>query len=218
MRVSGMVGRGWRMHRDLVLCVVLMIVATVIATNGAGRPEYRVTTLELNLSAAAVVGFLINFIASLLYVAYRHDQSDALALAGARIGVSLFGLLFAIALFQFHFFFAVWWIWDRTLLWAALVVPAYVSYLLFRRPANPGQIPTLGAVLGILAFLDLPLGFFSVALRVTRSSSSRQVDTAYSPQASILLIVALAATATWFMSRWEIIRRREANRDPMIMA
>lgn len=218
MRVSPKAAREWQMHRDLLFCAVLIIVTTVIASNGSGRPEHRVTFLELNLSAAAVTGFLTNFVASLFYIAYRQDQSDAWALAGARVGVVLFVLLFAVALFRFHSFFAVWWIWDRALLWAVLVVPAYVSYLLLRRSANPGQVPTLGAVLGILAFLDLPLAYFSVVLRATRAAMSRQIDAAYSPTASMLLIVALTATATWLMSRWEMIRRREADRESMVMA
>ena len=216
MKASWKAAREWHMHRDLFFCVFLVTVATVIASQGSGRPAHRVIFLELNLSAAAVAGFLANFIASLFYVAYRQDRSDAWALAGARVGVMLFGLLFIVALFRFHSYFAVWWVWDRALSWAVLVVPAYVSYLLLRRYANPGQVPTLGAVLGVFAFLDLPLAYFSVALRSARTTANRQIEGACLPMGSIVLLVALAAAATWFMSRWEIIRRREADGDPTI--
>ncbi len=213
-----MAGHGWRRHREILCCAFLVVVAAVIASNGSGRPESRVTFLELNLSVAALVGFVTNFTASLFYVAYHQEQSDAWALAGARLGVTLSGILFALALFRFHSSFSVWWIWDRALVWAALVVPVYVSYLLLRGYANPGQGPTLGAVLGILAFLDLPLAYFAVVLRATRTSLSRQIDGAYSLTGSMWLIVALAATATWLLYRWEITQREEARREAIIMA
>lgn len=83
----------------------------MIASHGSGRPEHRMTSLELNLSAVAVAAFPTNFIASsLLYVAYRQAPADAWALARARVGVTLFGLLLVVALFRFHSLFAVGWV------------------------------------------------------------------------------------------------------------
>jgi hypothetical protein len=146
-------GEEWRKHRDFLFCAVLVLAATVIASNGSRKPEFRITFLELNLTAAVLVGFLTNFIASLFQVAYHDEQSDAWALAGARVGVTLSIILFAVALFRFHSFFSVWWVWDRALVWAALVVPVYVSYLLLRESANPGQGPTLGGCLAFSRFL-----------------------------------------------------------------
>jgi len=210
--------QAWRRHRGILLCAFLVIVAAVIASNGSGKPESRVTFLELNLSVAALVGFVTNFTASLFFVAYHQKQSDVWALAGARLGVTLSGILFGLALFRFHSFFSVWWIWDRGLVWAALVVPVYVSYFLLRGYANPGQGPTLAAVLGILAFLDLPLAYFSVVLRASHTSLSKQIDRAYSLTESMWLSVALAATATWVMYRWEITQRKELDQKPIITA
>ena len=211
-------GHRWCRHWEILFCAFLIIVAAVIASNGSGRPESRVTFLELNLSAAALVGFVTNFTASVFYVAYHQEQSDAWALAGARLGVMVSSILFGLALFRFHSFFSVWWIWDRALVWAALVVPVYVSYFLLRGYANPGQGPTLAAVLGILAFLDLPLAYFSVVLKATRTPLSKQIDAAYSLTESRWLIVPLAAAATWLMYRWEITQRKEAERKPILMA
>ena len=209
---------GWRKHWEILLCAFLVIAAAVIANRGSGRPESRISFLELNLSAAALVGFVTNFAASLFYMAYRQEQSDAWALAGARLGITLSGILFGLALFRFHSFFSVWWIWDRALVWAVLVVPVYVSYFLLRGYANPGQGPTLAAVLGILAFLDLPLAYFSVVLRASHTSLSKQIDRGYSLTGSLWLIVALAALATWLMYRWEITQRKKLDQEPIIMA
>jgi hypothetical protein len=212
------IGEEWRKHREFLFCSVLVVVAVVIANHGGGRPERRITFLELNLGAAVLVGFVTNFIASLFYVAYHEEQSDAWALAGARVGVALSIILFAAALFRFRSLFSVWWVWDRALVWIALVVPVYVSYLLLREYANPGQGPTLGAAFGILAFLDLLLAYFAVVLRATRVCLSKQFDGAYSLTASMWWIVALAAAATWLMYRWEIIQRKDADQDAMIVA
>lgn len=217
-RHGGRAVEKWRKHREFLFCAVLVIAVTVIATHGSGSPVLRITFLELNLSAAALVGFLTNFMASLFYVAYHDEESDAWALAGARVGVTLSIIEFAVVLFWFHFFFSLWWVWDRALVWEALVVPVYVSYLLLRESANPGQGPTLGAVLGILAFLDLPLAYFSVVLRTTHTSLNKQIDGAYALASSMWLIAALAAAATWLMYRWEIVQRKDAEQGAMIMA
>jgi hypothetical protein len=211
-------GEEWRKHREFLFCAVLVVAALIIASNGSGRPEFRITFLEFNLSVAALVGFITNFIASLFYIVHHQEQSDAWALAGARVGVMLSVLLFVAAPFRFRSLFSVWWVWDRALIWATLVVPVYVSYLLLRESANPGQGPTLGAVLGILAFLDIPLAYFSAVLRATRVSFSKQIDGAYSLTASMWWIIALAAAAIWLMYRWEIIRRKDSDQDAMIAA
>lgn len=215
-----MASAGYRLcrHWEILCCAFLIIAAAVIASNGSGKPESRVTFLELNLSVAALVGFVTNFTASLFYVAYHQEQSDVWALAGARLGLTLSGTLFGLALFRFHSCFSVWWIWDRALVWAALVVPVYVSYFLLRGYSNSGQGPTLAAVLGILAFLDLPLAYFSVVLKATHTPLSKQIDATYSLTESRWWIVPLAAAATWLMYRWEITQRKEAEREPILMA
>ena len=212
------VGLRWRKHAEFLSCALVVIVTAVIASNGSGRPESRVTFLELDLVVAILIGFVTNFAGSLFYVAYHEEQSDAWALARARIGVTVAIILFAFALFRFHSLFSVWWVWDRALIWAALVVPLYVSYLLLRGYANPGQGPTLAAVFAIFAFLDLPIAYFAAVLRVTPASLSKQIDGAYSLTASMWLIVALAVAATWLMYRWEVRQRNEGDRSPVTVA
>ncbi|SRR6266849_2487360 len=54
-----------------------------------------------------------------------------------------------------HDLFAIWWTWNAVLTTALLLWAVYMSYLILRHYSNPGQTPTLAAVLAIFAFLDL---------------------------------------------------------------
>jgi hypothetical protein len=74
-----------------------------------------------------------------------------------------------------------------------------------RRSANLGQGSTLGAVLSVFAFLDLPLAYFSVVLRQRRSSSVARLNGALPSLVCICVsLTALAAVAIWLLYQREL--------------
>jgi heme exporter protein C len=160
-----------RINRRFWGCALLLLAIIAIAAGGSQEPAQRLLSSELAITLAAIICFATNFVSSMLYLAHRQTQADALALAATQVGVLFLSAILVGGPFWFHHLFDVWWAWDRVLTWSVLVWPIYLSCLLRRRYADLGQASTLAAILSIFAFLDLPLAYFSVVLRQGRGSS-----------------------------------------------
>jgi heme exporter protein C len=185
-------------------CAFLLLASIAIVSSGSREPAQRLLSSELALALAVIICFATNFVSSIVYLAHRQTQADALALAAEQVGVLFLSVLLVGGLFWCHRLFAVWWTWDKVLTWGVLVWPVYLSCLLLRRYANLGQASTLAAVLSIFAFLDLPLAYVSVILRQRHSSSIARLNG--SPASLVCICVgltALAAAAIWLLYQRE---------------
>lgn len=206
-----------RMNRGILGCAFLILASIAIASSGSGEPAQRLLSSELALTLAAIICFATNFVSSIFYLAHRQAQADALALAAAQVGVILLSALLVGGPFWFHHLFAVWWAWDRVLTWGVLVWPIYLSCLLLRRYADLGQASTLAAVLSIFAFLDLPLGYFSVVLRQGRGSPVVWMNGGPPSLAcTCVSFTMLAAVATWLLYRRERNRQEVESQEALI--
>jgi ABC-type transport system involved in cytochrome c biogenesis permease subunit len=206
-----------RIHRGILGCAFLLLASIAIASSGSREPAQRLLSSELALTSAAIICFATNFISSILYLAHRQAQADALALAAAQVGVIFLSALLVGGPFWFHHVFAVWWTWDRVLTWGVLVWPVYLSCLLLRRYANLGQAATLAAVLSVFAFLDLPLAYFSVIVRQRRSSSVARLNGALPSLVCICVsLTALAAVAIWLLYQRELDQQEVEAQEALI--
>jgi heme exporter protein C len=193
-----------RVNREILGCAFLMLATIAIASSGSREPAQRLLLSELALTLAAIICFTTNFVSSILYLARRQAQADALALAAAQVGIIFLSAVLVGEPFWFHRLFAVWWPRDTVLTWGVLVWPVYLSYLLLRRYANLGQASTLAAVLSVFGFLDLPLSYFSVILRQRRSSSVARLNGDLPSLVWICVsLTALAAVAIWLLYQRE---------------
>lgn len=111
--------------------------------------------------------FAISLIGSIGYLAYRRahpdwaQASDALALAGAEVGVVYCTVVLITGPLWGRRAWGIWWTWDWRLTTTLVLWLIYVSYLLLRRFAAGPQVQTLAAVLGIFGALDVPIVYMS---------------------------------------------------------
>ncbi|MHC1789143.1 cytochrome c biogenesis protein [Solidesulfovibrio sp.] len=110
----------------------------------------------------SLVSFFLVFVASILYLAKRRDAYARLAGAAAELGVLLSGLALATGMCWARPIWGVWWTWDPRLTTTLVMWFVYAAYLLLRASDVGGQRKdTVLAVLGVVAFLDVPLVFVS---------------------------------------------------------
>ena len=115
----------------------------------------------------AMILFFVNFLASLWYFVQRGKpgaqlKADALALATAELGVVFTAVVLVTGPLWAKPVWGIWWTWDARLTTTLVLFLLYVSYLLLRRFSTSGQTPTLAAVMGIFAFLDVPIVYMSI--------------------------------------------------------
>jgi heme exporter protein C len=111
--------------------------------------------------------FAISLAGSIGYLACRRSRADlaqafdALALAGAEVGVVFCTVVLLTGPIWGRRAWGIWWTWDARLTTTLVLWLIYVSYLLLRRFAAGPQMQALAAVLGIFGALDVPIVYMS---------------------------------------------------------
>lgn len=108
------------------------------------------------------VSFFVVFVASIRYLARGRARDARLAGAAAELGVLFSGLALVTGMCWARPIWNVWWTWDPRLTTTLVMWFIYAAYLLLRASDIGGsRKETVLAVLGVIAFLDVPLVFLS---------------------------------------------------------
>lgn len=125
----------------------------------------KIFYLHLPLAWWGLVSFFVVFIASLAYLFKRSVALDALAAAAAELGVLFCGLALVSGSIWARAEWGHWWIWDPKLSTTLIMWYVYAGYLVLRAsPVAAERKGLVSAVLGVVAFLDVPLVFFATKL------------------------------------------------------
>ena len=125
----------------------------------------RIFYFHVPSAISAFLAFFLVFIASIQYLRTREEKWDRLALSAAELGV-MFGLIVLISgPLWAKPVWGVYWRWEPRLTTMLITFTIYVAYLMVRDyGAQANQAPRLGAVFGVLAFVNVPLVEYSVEM------------------------------------------------------
>ena len=132
----------------------------------------KIFYIHMPLAWWALVSFFVVFCASVRHLMTRSAASDILAGAAAELGVLLSGLALVSGSIWGRAAWNVWWTWDPRLTTTLIMWFVYAGYLVLRGSSAGGGMggerrAMVCAVLGVVAFLDVPLVFYSA--RIWRS-------------------------------------------------
>jgi heme exporter protein C len=158
--------------------------------------------------------FLINFIASVVYLIRRDSKSDIVALVSAEVGVVFCTVVLVTGPIWARPVWGIWWTWDLRLTLTLVLWLIYVSYLMLRRFSTSSQTAKLAAVLAVFGALDVPLVYFSIwFFRTQHPSPVIGNGGSLDPRmAHVLLInwaafLCLAWLVCWTRFRLEVLKR-----------
>ena len=106
--------------------------------------------------------FLINFVASVVYLIRRNPIADVIAVVTAEVGVVFCTVVLVTGPLWARPVWGIWWTWDIRLTSTLVLWLIYVSYLMLRRFSTSSQTPVLAAALAVFGALDVPLVYFSI--------------------------------------------------------
>jgi heme exporter protein C len=187
----------------LAACQWLIFARTPLeATMGITQ---KIFYLHLPLAWWGLCSFFLVFAAGIAYLKTRNSVWDTLALAAAEVGLLLTILALASGMIWARTAWGVWWTWDARLSTTLVMCFVYAGYLLVRTMDLPPERRSLiCAVIGIVAFLDVPLVFFSARLW----SYIHPASISLAPEMKITIIVSLASFAfLWaglLLFRWQL--------------
>jgi heme exporter protein C len=124
----------------------------------------RIMYVHVASAWLAYASFGMTALASVWWLVRRDPRADALALAGAEVGVVFTAATIWAGMMWGRPVWGTYWQWeDPRLTTTALLLALYVGYLLIRRLTDePARRATRAAVVGIIAAIDIPIVHFSV--------------------------------------------------------
>ncbi len=125
----------------------------------------KIFYIHLPMAWWSFVSFAVVFGASVGFLLKRSPGLDILAGAAAELGVVMSGLALITGSLWGRAAWNVWWTWDPRLTTTLIMWFVYAGYLMLRASPMGGERRGLVcAVLGVVAFLDVPLVFYSARL------------------------------------------------------
>ena len=125
----------------------------------------KIFYMHLPLAWWALLSFFIVFLASIAYLVTKKAQLDYLCAAAAEIGLLFAILSLFTGMIWAKISWGTWWTWDPRLTTTLIMCFIYAAYLIFRHlDLAPERSRLISAVLGIIAFLDVPFVFLSARL------------------------------------------------------
>jgi heme exporter protein C len=151
----------------LVMTSAIMWAALIYAraaTNLAGDEQLaqRIFYIHMGCNLGAFAGFMLSVVGSVVYLVKRDLDWDRVAQAAIEAGL-VFGLGTVVTgMFWAKPTWNTYWTWDPRLTTSTITVLVYIAYLLFRNGVdNRRTRARFGSIYAILAFLSVPLTFFS---------------------------------------------------------
>lgn len=149
----------------LILGVAALVAVAVAAWVQIGAPLERTEGIvqksmyvHVPSAWAMYVGFLVNFVMSIVFLITGKRGVDRVAIAGAEVGVVFCTLVLVSGPIWAKAVWGIWWDWEPRLTMTMVIWFIYVGYLVLRGMApSASAAARYGAVLGIVGFLLTPV-------------------------------------------------------------
>jgi heme exporter protein C len=149
----------------LALAAALFVLLKYTPEEASMGIVQKIFYLHLPLAINTFFACLVVFIGSLGYLWQRQVWWDDLAAAAAKVAVLLCSGVLITGMIWGKSAWGLWWTWSPRLTFSLMLWLLYVVYLMVRASVESSQRrAVVGAVYGIMAFLDVPLVWLSARL------------------------------------------------------
>ena len=158
-------GRAYWLVTTGLVVVGLALVAWYVPDKGEPGWVHKVFYFHLPVALTMFFACFVVFAASALYLWKRETWCDDLAHAATEVAVLYCSAVLLTGMIWAKEAWGSWWVWTPRLTLSLVLWLFYVVYLV-GRPwiRSPDRRAVVCAVYGVLAFLDVPLVYFSVLL------------------------------------------------------
>ena len=219
-----------RLHMGLAWLALMGVVTALWAgllyarpasnLEGVEQTAQRIFYTHMGMNMAALTGFVLSFLGSLMYLIRRRLDWDRLATAATEVGlIGAFGVLITGSIWAKPTW-NTYWTWDPRLTTTTILVLVYVGYLLLRNGLENVRMRALFAsIYALLAYVMVPLTYYSAVwfrsihpMMFLDSNPEGQGDFSASvgPTMSVGLQVSMVAFAilalTLILLRWRLLK------------
>lgn len=164
-RCSGLFGPVYWAFTGVSVLIGVVLVAFFTPVEAEMGAVQKVFYLHLPVAMTTFVACFVVFVASAIYLWQRSGWADALAAAAAEVAVLYCTVVLLTGVVWAKEAWGQWWTWSPRLTLSLVLWLLYVVYLVVRPMiGSPQRRAVVCAVYGVMAFLDVPLVYFSVRL------------------------------------------------------
>jgi heme exporter protein C len=198
----------------LMVASLYMVFIYVPTDKNMGAVQ-RIFYFHVPLAWIAFLAFFVVFVCSILYLTKRDMKWDVIASASAEVGVVFTSLVLITGSIWAKAAWGIWWTWDARLTATLVLWFTYVAYLLARHyVAEDSQRARLGAVLGIVGFIDVPIVALAIMLWRTQHPGALIFEGGLAPSMLFTLLVCITAfTVLYIILVVQSIRLKNMEAD-----
>ena len=175
--------------------------------------------IHVPVAWTAFLLYLCVMISGILFLTKKDKVWDHRGLAFAEVGTIFMFLVLTTGPIWDKPAWGIFWPWEPRLTTSLILFLIFLGYFMLREfGGNPEQVSRYAAVVGILAFLDVPLIFLSVKFWLPEMQSHPQVGQYFdsaNPLPTYLLIFSflslLVVSSLMIRLRTNILSMKEAN-------
>ena len=181
----------------------------------AQGPVQRVFYPHVGSAWVAGLAFFAVFVSSIAYLATRDLKWDGYAAASAEVGLLFTNGTLVLGMIWGKSFWGTYWAWDPRLTSVLVLWLLYLAYTALRAyVVEPTRRARFSSVLGIVAFLDVPIIYFSVKWwRTQHPSLVIEGGKAAMPTPMLQTLIFGTITFTFFYLYLATMRMRMARLD-----
>ena len=124
----------------------------------------KIFYFHVSSALTVFLAFGVTCLFSLLYLIKRNDKFDTVAAASAELGIVFCTIVLLTGPIWAKPAWNTWWNWEPRLTSTLILWLMYIGYFILRSALTGEKKKVYSAVLGILAFLDVPIVYFSVEI------------------------------------------------------
>ena len=179
----------------------------------------RIIHMHVPAAWVAFLAFGVTMVAGLVWLATKNYTFDHIALASAELGVLFTSLALVTGMFWGDVVWGKAWDWgDARMASTALMFFVYIGYLALRRSIDdPETRAKRAAVLGSIAFLQVPLVYSSVIIwRTLHPTSSIRPDGPSMPTEQLKAMLTNLAAYTLVYVVFVVWRGQQSGQEALL--
>jgi heme exporter protein C len=148
----------------LVFVAILVVIFYAPVEAYMGRVQ-KIFYFHLSAAWVGMLGFGVAVVAGVAYLVTRQRKWDIAGYAAVEVSLVFFLIAIVAGSIWARRTWGTWWTWDPRLTSAAIVELVYAAYLMLRQGIeDPDRRARFGAVYAIVAFISVPITFFSIRI------------------------------------------------------
>jgi len=171
-----------------------------------GYAQIESTMLEVqkifyyHVSAALTLylAFGVNCLFSIKYLIQRKADDDLLAAAAAEIGLIFCTIVLLSGPIWARYAWNTWWNWEPRLTSTLVLWLMYIGYFILRSALEADKRKLYSAVLGVIAFVDVPIVHFATKFWKSEAHPERGAKFDIAPSMLYTFLVVLVACILLF--------------------